>query len=84
MPPHLGQAVGNHHDPMRAKAPALPGIIHMADVLVHAMGLGCSGECGPPEACPGLMDLVVVRPDQMADTAARIGDQLGSIMAAFQ
>jgi len=84
MPPHLSQAVGNHHNPLRATAPQLPGIVHMADVLVHAMGQGCSGECGPPEVCPGLTDLVVVRPDQMADTAARIGDQLGSIMAAFQ
>ena len=83
MPPALGLAAGHHHDPLQAAEPLFPGVMHMADVLVHAMGLGCSGECWPPEACPGLTDLVPLSPDGLADIAARIGEQIDTIMAAF-
>jgi len=84
MPAALSQAVGAHHDPMQAEEPGLAGVVHLADVLVHAMGLGCSGACGPPEARPEVMDLVPVGPDQLADIAARIENQLGAIVAAFE
>ena len=84
MPAALSQAVGAHHDPMQADEPQLAGILHLADVLVHAMGLGCSGACGPPEALPEVMELVPVGPVQLADIAARIENQLGAIVAAFE
>jgi len=83
MPPALGLAAGHHHDPFQAAEPLFPGVMHMADVLVHAMGIGCSGECGPPEACPGLTDLVPIGPGGLADIAARVGEQIDTIMAAF-
>lgn len=48
MPGGLSRTVGCHHDPARAADLPLAGIVHLADLLTHAMGLGCSGECGPP------------------------------------
>lgn len=61
----------------------LPGVLHLADLIVHAMGLGCSGECGPPSMRPGFSALLPLRPEQTADIAARIGDELSAIVAAF-
>lgn len=83
MPRALSLAAGCHHDPLTAADPALPGIIHLADLLVHAMGLGCSGECGPPAIRHGFMALVPLAPEEMADIAADVGRQIGAIMAAF-
>ena len=84
MPSGLSRTVGCHHDPARATGLPLAGIVHLADLLTHAMGLGCSGECGPPEARPEVMDIVPIQPGQMADIAVRIETQLGLIMGAFQ
>ncbi|SFI98082.1 HDIG domain-containing protein [Desulfomicrobium apsheronum] len=84
MPPGLSRTVGSHHNPARATDLPLAGIVHLADLLTHAMGLGCSGECGPPEARPEVMDLIPIQPEQMVDIAIRIETQLGLIMGAFQ
>lgn len=83
MPRSLSQAAGFHHDPLKAANPMLPGVLHLADLIVHAMGLGCSGECGPPPMRPGFAALLPLRPDQTADVAARIAGQLDAIVAAF-
>jgi hypothetical protein len=83
MPEGLGRVVGSHHDPLRAPGLPLAGIVHMADILTHATGLGCSGECGPPQAHPEVMDLVPIPPEQMVDIATRIEQRLGAIMGAF-
>lgn len=83
MPEGLGRVVGSHHDPLLAPELPLAGIVHMADILTHATGLGCSGECGPPQAHPEVMDLVPIRPEQMVDIATRIEQRLGAIMGAF-
>ena len=83
MPGMLGQAAGYHHDPLRAHEPMLPGVVHLADAMVQAMGLGCSGECGPPPLRPGFAALVPLGPDQMADIAVGVGEQFDAIVAAF-
>jgi putative nucleotidyltransferase with HDIG domain len=83
VPRSLSQAAGFHHDPLKAPEPMLPGVLHLADLIVHAMGLGCSGECGPPSMRPGFSALLPLRPEQTADIAARIGDELSAIVAAF-
>ncbi|GAB6111429.1 HDOD domain-containing protein [Desulfomicrobium salsuginis] len=83
MPRSLSQAAGFHHDPLKASDPMLPGVLHLADLIVHAMGLGCSGECGPPPIRPGFAALLPLRPDQTADIASRIAAQLDAIVAAF-
>jgi len=83
MPEGLARVVGSHHDPLQSADLPLAGIVHMADILTHATGLGCSGECGPPRAHPEVMDLVPIKPEQMIDIAARIEQRLGAIMGAY-
>jgi putative nucleotidyltransferase with HDIG domain len=84
MPASLCMAVGCHHEPLRADGLALAGIVHMADILAHATGLGCSGECGPPETRPEILNLVPLEPEQLVDIATRIENKLGAIMGAFE
>jgi putative nucleotidyltransferase with HDIG domain len=84
MPAVLCTAVGCHHDPLRAGGLALAGIVHMADILAHATGLGCSGECGPPETRPEVMDMVPLEPDQLVDIATHVENKLSAIMGAFE
>jgi putative nucleotidyltransferase with HDIG domain len=83
MPANLGRVVGSHHDPLQSADLPLAGIVHMADILSHATGLGCSGECGPPEAHPEVMGLVPILPEQMLDISTRIENRLSAIMGAF-
>ena len=84
MPDSLCQAVGCHHEPLRAGGLALAGIAHMADILAHATGLGCSGECGPPQTRPEVMDMVPLEPEQLVDIATRNENKLNAIMSAFE
>lgn len=84
MPAALCTAVGCHHEPLRAGGLALAGIVHMADILVHATGLGCSGECGPPETRPEVMDMVPLEPEQLVDIATHVENKLSAIMGAFE
>lgn len=83
MPASLGRAVGGHHDPGLFPDTPLAGIVHLADILTHAAGHGCSGECGPPKIQAEVMDLAPVRPEQMIDITARVEQRLGVIMGAF-
>lgn len=84
MPASLSLAVGCHHDPLRSEGLPLAGIVHLGDILTHATGLGCSGECGPPLTHPEVMDMVPLQPEQLVDIAARIENKLGAIMGAFE
>jgi hypothetical protein len=83
MPSTLVQAVAHHHDPLRAADPMPPGVIHLADSVVHAMGLGSSGECSPPAFRPGFAAMVPLAADQLADIASSVGEKLDAIVAAF-
>lgn len=83
MPEGLGRVVSGHHDPGQSPGLPLAGIVHMADIITHAAGLGCSGECGPPEARPEVTDLVPIPAEQMIDIATRIEERLGMMMGAF-
>lgn len=84
MPPSLCLATAFHHHPFESRDPLLPGIVHLANVLVHATGLGTSGECGAPRVSPGILELIPVNPDQLADLASTIEHTTEAVMAAFQ
>jgi HD-like signal output (HDOD) protein len=53
LPTVLKEPIMYHHQPMLAKgAPMQTAIVHVADVLVKAMGCGCSGDVlVPPLSC---------------------------------
>jgi HD-like signal output (HDOD) protein len=49
LPVSLENNVCFHHEPMEAPDPAAAALIHVADLLVNALGIGSSGErCVPP------------------------------------
>ena len=40
----LEDMVQNHHDPQRSKNKMEASIVHLADIITNAMGIGTSGE----------------------------------------
>ncbi len=43
-PSEITDSVSNHHHPMRARNPLYATIVHLSDIIVNALGIGCSGE----------------------------------------
>jgi HD-like signal output (HDOD) protein len=43
-PLELEDCIFHHHDPMSAHNPVKASIVHLADIIANAMGIGTSGE----------------------------------------
>jgi HD-like signal output (HDOD) protein len=57
LPPALRDAVACHHDPRQAADHVTEAaVVHLADVIAHAMELGCSGDPRVPPLDPGAWD----------------------------
>jgi putative nucleotidyltransferase with HDIG domain len=57
IPPSVGEPVGSHHDCRKANYyPREASILHFADIVAHAMGLGNSGEIFIPELGDGVWE----------------------------
>ncbi|MCD6273873.1 MAG: HDOD domain-containing protein [Deltaproteobacteria bacterium] len=69
LPETLVQSVFYHHDPSKAREPVWPSIVHLADIIVNALGLGSSGERFVPQLdekalenihfSPGILEMIV-------------------------
>ncbi len=44
LPVLMEHAVQYHHDPQKSRYPLEPSIVHLADIMANAMGIGSSGE----------------------------------------
>lgn len=53
-PPPIQRAIGQHHAPASADLGDVPGVVHVADAMVHALDLGA----GARDAVPPLLDPV--------------------------
>ncbi len=73
LPARLEEAVAYHHAPARARRyPAEAAIVHIADIISHALQLGSSGEkCVPP-----LVNDAWTQIDLPASAIASVMDQL--------
>ncbi|HXW97648.1 MAG TPA: HDOD domain-containing protein [Gemmatimonadales bacterium] len=70
LPPSLREAVANHHHPDRSQRfPVETAVVHVADLLANALGLGSSGEPSVPPLDPKAWELVGL-------PTANIGDLL--------
>jgi HD-like signal output (HDOD) protein len=51
-----------HHQPSRADSPILPTIVHLADIIVNALGIGNSGESFVPSLDETAWDSLLLSP----------------------
>ena len=69
LPETLIHSVFYHHNPSKALEPVWPSIVHLADIIANALGLGSSGERFVPQLdekalnnisfSPGILEMIV-------------------------
>ncbi|HWA55799.1 MAG TPA: HDOD domain-containing protein [Gemmatimonadales bacterium] len=68
LPPALREAVAQHHHPERAQRfPTEAAVVHVADILANALGLGSSGEAGIPPFVPEAWQTIGLPPTVLGD-----------------
>lgn len=65
LPDPLINAIAHHHRPCRSPAPVEPGIVHLADIAVNALGMGHSGEHIIPRFEPRIWHLLGIAPNTL-------------------
>jgi len=58
LPLLMEHAVRYHHDPQESRYPLEPSIVHLADIMAHAMGIGSSGERFVPQLDPDAWECI--------------------------
>jgi len=70
LPPSLREAVLHHHHPERAQRfPVEAAVVHVADLITNALGLGSSGETLIPPLVPVAWERIGLNPGLLADIA---------------
>jgi putative nucleotidyltransferase with HDIG domain len=82
-PPTLVQAVAFHHTPSLSVARLDAAVVHIADHLVNAMGIGSSGEQFVPPLDEKAWALLDLNPDILARLVEAVDEQILAVEEAF-
>ena len=78
------EVAANHHNPMASKVPSLAtAAVHIADLLVAALGLGGNGESGLPHFSSGAWDLLGLAPSDLGRVAEDLLSLLDETLRVF-
>ncbi len=83
LPATLENNILYHHDPSNAPDPVRAAIVHVADVLVNALGMGSSGERYVPPLDPGAWDLLELSPSCFEIISRQAASQLSAFETFF-
>ncbi|MFH1090871.1 MAG: HDOD domain-containing protein [Pseudomonadota bacterium] len=68
LPDILADPMHWHHQPEKARlAPEQTAIVHLANIITHALGLGFSGDRFVPPLSPSACDMLGLKPEQFGD-----------------
>jgi putative nucleotidyltransferase with HDIG domain len=68
LPQSLRESVANHHHPDRSQRfPIETAVVHVADLIANALGLGSSGEPGVPPLDVGAWECIGLPPTSIED-----------------
>ncbi len=76
-PASLQSAVESHHTSPQDNRDA--ALVHVADIMVHALGLGRSGAPTAPALSPAAWDILGLQPSALGASAAQAESQLADI-----
>jgi hypothetical protein len=79
----LVQAVAFHHTPSLSVARLDAAVVHIADHLVNAMGIGSSGEQFVPPLDEKAWALLDLNPDILARLVEAVDEQILAVEEAF-
>lgn len=81
LPPALTEPVHYHHSPFLSMVyPMESALIHVADIVVHGLGLGNSGNPYVPPLEKAAWDRLGLEVEQLREATDEIQDQFGEIM----
>ncbi len=84
LPELYREVAANHHNPMASKVPSLAtAAVHIADLLVAALGLGGNGESGLPHFSSGAWDLLGLAPSDLGRVAEDLLSLLDETLRVF-
>jgi HD-like signal output (HDOD) protein len=83
LPPFLEALVHHHHTPMEASMPAEASVIHVADFIIHGLGIGSSGASLVPELDPRAWKKLGLREADLSDIVRQAERQASDVMTAF-
>jgi putative nucleotidyltransferase with HDIG domain len=84
LPFELENNVFHHHNPSAAHHPVKATIVHLADIMVNALGLGSSGERFVPPLDYKAWDNLGLSPSSFETTIRHATHQLASLETFFQ
>lgn len=80
LPASLEEAVAAHHDPRRSRRyPLESAVVHVADVVVHALQFGGSGERFVPPLDPAAWELLELPPAAIAGVVEEVETQYDDV-----
>jgi HD-like signal output (HDOD) protein len=82
-PPVLVQAVAFHHCPAQSVAKLEAAVVHIADHLVNAMGIGSSGEQFVPPLEEKAWGILGLGPEVLGKIVAAVDEQILAVEEAF-
>ncbi|MEI7816830.1 MAG: HDOD domain-containing protein [Desulfuromonadales bacterium] len=85
LPIRVAEPVEFHHRCNQAgQFPRESAILHCADLIVHAMGIGSSGDALVPTLTPGAWERLGIPPFQLTGLVSQIEDQFDEITSTLQ
>ncbi len=79
LPLILENNVFYHHNPSAADSPVLPAIVHLADIIVNALGLGNSGESFVPFLDAKAWDNLALSPASFENVVGQATHQFNAL-----
>lgn len=83
LPLDLENNIAFHHAPAKALDPIKAGIVHLADLIAHGLGIGSSGERSIPFFDDGVLDNVGISTHTIQLVIRQAVHQLGPMEAIF-
>ena len=83
LPLTLESMVRYHHNPLGSKQPMDSAIVHTADVMTNALGVGSSGERFVPALNPQAWEILGIPASILGPTITQLDSQINEIVQLF-
>jgi HD-like signal output (HDOD) protein len=81
LPPSLEEVVAYHHSPQEARRyPVETSVVHIADIIVHAMQMGSSGEQYVPPIDEKAWELIGIPTSALSPTLDQLEREVGDVV----
>jgi putative nucleotidyltransferase with HDIG domain len=83
LPTELSANIVHHHSPSSAPNPEKAGMVHLADIISHGLGIGSSGERCIPTVDAAILDKISISANNINMVIRQTVHQFGPMDAIF-